>query len=119
MGRVWRAISDPAELAQWFPNRSADWKLTPGHMRSFGWDDGHGGVETFPVRVEMVDPPTYLSWSWGHESTTEAVTLVEWTLSARPDGGTTLHIRESGFAEERHRMDNTEGWDEETAQLVE
>jgi hypothetical protein len=37
----------------------------------------------------------------------------------RPDGGTTLRLRESGFLTDLHHRQNTEGWDEELGELRE
>ncbi len=111
--RVWLAISDATELAQWFPKK-AEWQLEPGGMGSFTWAED----EVFPIRVEKVEAPTHLAWSWGHESETEPVTLVEWWLTSRDDGGTTLRLRESGFVDPKHREGNVEGWTEELAELV-
>ena len=36
--RVWRAISDPTELAQWFPNESATLEVLPGGTGEFVWN---------------------------------------------------------------------------------
>ena len=115
--RVWRAISDPAELAQWFPNTSAEWELREQGEGRFTWTVD-GKVFTTTVRIEKLDPPTHLAFTWGHESDDDPTTLVEWTLTARDDGGTTMHVRESGFRTEQHRAGNVEGWDSETAELV-
>jgi uncharacterized protein YndB with AHSA1/START domain len=76
----------------------------------------------FPVRVEKVEPPTYLAYRWasafpGAELRENNSTLVEFTLS--PDGDKTrLRVVESGFAalagseELRSKAveDNTGGW---------
>jgi uncharacterized protein YndB with AHSA1/START domain len=86
--RVWRAISDPAELARWFPQR-ATWDLRPGGRGRFFWA-GHGNFE---IRVEAVDPPRYLAWRWGEGSVPTLddpaqTTLVEWWVEPAPAGGT-------------------------------
>jgi uncharacterized protein YndB with AHSA1/START domain len=117
--RVWRAITDADELAKWFPQR-ATWDLRPGGQGTFYWD-GHGD---FPIRVERVDPPRYLAWSWGLEAEQDLesahnVTLVEWWLEATEDGGTRLRLRESGFRRPEHRSENEQGWTEELAELIE
>lgn len=117
--RVWRAISDPAELARWFPQR-ATWDLRPGGEGTFWWD-GHG---SFPIRVEAVEPERYLAWRWGLEvdedpDVAESATLVEWWIVPRAEGGTTLRMRESGFRFESHRSENDQGWTEELGELVE
>ncbi|MFF1414335.1 SRPBCC domain-containing protein [Streptomyces sp. NPDC058289] len=76
----------------------------------------------FPVRVEKVDPPTYLAYRWasafpGQELREDNSTLVEFTLSREGDK-TRLRVVESGFAalagsEElrgKALKDNTGGW---------
>lgn len=116
--RVWKAISDPAEIAQWFGDR-AELDLRPGGDGRFTWEK-HG---SFAVRVEVVEPPKKLSWRWARNPGVAIddgeSTLVEWMLTQRPDGGTVLELRESGFAEEKHFEDNTAGWDSELAELSE
>ncbi len=76
----------------------------------------------FPVRVEKVDPPTYVAYRWvsaypGEELREENSTLVEFTLTQEGDK-TRLRVVESGFAalpgsEELRRSvitDHTGGW---------
>jgi uncharacterized protein YndB with AHSA1/START domain len=108
--RVWGAITDPAELSRWFPQR-AEWDLRPGGTGTFFWE----GYGSFPIEVVSVEEPGYLAWRWGMES--DEVTLVEWWLDERPDGGTTLRMRESGFTTPKHRAGNDEGWTEELGEL--
>ena len=117
--RVWRAISDPEELSRWFPHE-ARFEATPGYEGAFVWRE-HG---SFAVRVDEAVPPSRLVWSWVHETGVPfaeggVATTVVWTLTARPDGGTTLHLRESGFPSDERRQQNDGGWDEELAELVE
>jgi uncharacterized protein YndB with AHSA1/START domain len=116
--RVWKAISDPAELAQWFPD-SADLDLRVGGAGAFSWDK-HG---RYSVRVELVEPPKRISWRWAKDPDVVVddgpSTLVEWVLSERPGGGTILELRESGFVEDEHFKDNSGGWTAELAELQE
>ncbi|WP_214318224.1 SRPBCC domain-containing protein [Nonomuraea sediminis] len=78
----------------------------------------------FPVRVEKVEPPTYLAYRWasafpGQELSDDNSTLVEFTLTQEGDN-TRLRVVESGFAalagsEELRSQafkDNTGGWPE-------
>lgn len=56
----------------------------------------------FPVRVEKVEPPTYVAYRWasafpGQELRDDNSTLVEFTLTAEGDK-TRLRVVESGFA---------------------
>ena len=117
--RVWRAITDPEALARWFPDE-ADFQATPGNEGAFVWNQ-HG---SYAVHVDEADPPHRLVWRWVHKTGVPfaeggVATTVEWTLTARPDGGTTLHLRESGFPSDERRAENDGGWNHELAELVE
>ncbi|WP_431676678.1 SRPBCC domain-containing protein [Kitasatospora sp. KL5] len=76
----------------------------------------------FPVRVEKVEPQTYVAYRWasafpGEELREDNSTLIEFTLAQEGDG-TRLRVVESGFAalagSEELRLkavqDNTGGW---------
>ncbi|GHE24707.1 SRPBCC domain-containing protein [Kitasatospora indigofera] len=77
---------------------------------------------SFPVRVEKVQPPTYVAYRWasafpGEELREDNSTLVEFTLI--PEGGSTrLRVVESGFGQlaaseevrEKALNDNAGGW---------
>ncbi len=114
---VWSAITEPEELSKWFGHRT-ELDLRPGGEGAMIWDN-HG---RYAVRVEEVDPPRRLVWSWVHEPDVPfdevPSTRVEWSLTPREDGGTTLHLRESGFLTDLHHQQNTGGWDEELGELV-
>ena len=115
---VWRALTDPTELSGWFGDTT---ELNPkvGAEGWFGWES-HG---RFAMRVEEFNPPHRFAWRWVHEPETSVddapLTLVEWTLTARHDGGTTLHLRESGFQTEKHQRENDGGWTQELGELSE
>lgn len=114
--RVWRALTDQDELVRWFGDR-ADFKPEVGYEGWMEWD-GHGH---FPMLVEDVDPPRRLAVRWRNEPGEvlgDDATLVEWTLSPLPDGGTRLHLRESGFKEPVGRAGNAAGWLHELGELV-
>ena len=114
--RVWTAITDPGELGRWFGNE-AEVDLRPGGDAAMVWEQ-HG---RYAMRVEEVDPPHRLVWSWVHEPGVAfddaPATRVEWTLSPGSSGGTTLHLRETGFLTDLHRGQNDEGWDAELGEL--
>jgi uncharacterized protein YndB with AHSA1/START domain len=114
---VWQAISDPTEISQWF-DHDTDFEATPGYEGAFTWRE-HG---SFAMRVDEAVPPTRLVWSWVHEpgfpfAEGGPVTTVVWTLTPRPDGGTTLHLRETGFPSDIRRDENDDGWDSELGEL--
>jgi len=114
--RVWRAITDPAELSRWFPD-TAELDLRVGGSGRFTWKE----YGTAQVRVEAIDEPDYFAWSWADmgDPEKEAWTLVEWRLQPGKAGGTTLTVRESGFTRPEKRAENEGGWTSELAELVE
>ncbi|MFQ5678786.1 MAG: SRPBCC domain-containing protein [Gemmatimonadota bacterium] len=115
--RVWRALTDPEELARWFPDRVEGTDLAAGSEGWFWWED-HG---RYAFRLEAVEPPHRLVWRWAREKETPVdgatTTQVEWTLEPRAGGGTTLRLRESGFLRPEDREDNVKGWAAELAEL--
>lgn len=115
---VWKAITDPHQLARWFGDQ-AEVDLRPGGNAYMTWEN-HG---RYAMRIEEVDAPGGLVWSWVHEPGAAfedaPATRVEWRLRATADGGTTLHLRETGFLTDLHRGQNDEGWDAELGELSE
>lgn len=115
--RVWMAITDPSELAMWFGDE-AELDLRVGRDGAMTWEN-HGRYE---MRVEEVDAPRRLVWSWVGEGGVAfddaQTTRVEWELTTPEDGGTTLYLRESGFLNDHDRGQNDHGWDEELGELV-
>ncbi|MET7987971.1 MULTISPECIES: SRPBCC family protein [unclassified Streptomyces] len=59
--RVWRFVTDPGELAAWFPSR-AEIQLRPGGTITFSGDPN---MPESTGRVLAVDPPRHLSFEWG------------------------------------------------------
>jgi uncharacterized protein YndB with AHSA1/START domain len=72
--RVWRAVTDPQELARWFVVDEVPW--TPHEDEEF-----EAGGET--GRITELDPPRHLAWTWGRER-------YSFELSAENDDTTTL-----------------------------
>jgi uncharacterized protein YndB with AHSA1/START domain len=114
---VWRALTLGDELASWFPDGGA-FDLAPEAEGRFVWKE-HG---RYAVRVEVFEPPRRLAWRWAKDTEVDldagANTLVEFTLSERPGGGTVLELRESGFATPEHLESNTGGWRAELGELA-
>ncbi len=64
--RVWRAVTTPEHLGQWFPS-PVDVDLEPGgsmRFRAFEGDPAATGT------VEVVDPPHQLTFTWGTDRLT-------------------------------------------------
>lgn len=115
--RLWRAITDETELAQWF-GHEVRFEPVVGYEGAMIWRD-HG---SFALRVEAVEEPTRLVWSWVHENgvafADAPATTIEWTLSELEGGGSRLFLREHGFRSDLHHRQNTDGWNEELGELV-
>jgi uncharacterized protein YndB with AHSA1/START domain len=75
--KVWRAVTTPEHLAQWFPS-PVEVDLRPGGSMCFSAFEGApGGTGT----VEVVDPPRRLTFTWGTDRLT-------FELAASGDGTT-------------------------------
>lgn len=122
--RVWTLVAQPAFWV-------ADKASLPGTTAKEGETLIAKNPEygDFPVRVEKVQPPTYLAYRWasafpGEELRDDNSTLVEFTLTEEGDQ-TRLRVVESGFttiaATEELRgkavKDNSGGWTEELEAL--
>ena len=63
--RVWRAVTEPAELAPLVPQRDAAATLTPGGRLTFEFPGGE--MPTMQGEVIEVDPPRSLAFTWGDD----------------------------------------------------
>lgn len=117
--RVWKAISDPQEMRQWFGS-DAQFELVEGATGYFEWQQECEG--RFAMQVITVDAPHYLAWRWMQKQDVAfeklSSTLVEWKLKTTKNGGTLMIMIESGFAEAKQRQENIQGWQQELADLV-
>ncbi len=98
---VWRTVTEPDQIAQWFANR-VELSATPGGAGVFMFEDNDGNVvHTAPLVVETVDPPTRFSFRWCHPDGTDPKpgnsVLVEFTLVSEGRGRTRLRVAESGL----------------------
>jgi uncharacterized protein YndB with AHSA1/START domain len=62
--RVWRAVTEPSELAHWFPS-AVSGDMTPGGTLTFEFPGG----EMPPMEGEVIelDPPRTLAFTWGDD----------------------------------------------------
>ena len=102
--RVWRALTERELLAKWL--MTTDMKLAVGQSFTFktepmpGWD----GV----VNCEMKDIEQHkrIRYSW---ASLGLDTVVTWTLTPTPKGGTLLRLEQSGFPIEKGKLPFFEG----------
>jgi uncharacterized protein YndB with AHSA1/START domain len=119
--RVFRALTDPAELARWWTGiggiSTASFDLRPGgaYRLEFRMEKG----ETCAVRgvVREVDPPRRLVMSWFSPEFPNQETVVSFALEPRA-GGTRLKLRHTGLLEPGSCEAHEQGWIEALALLL-
>jgi uncharacterized protein YndB with AHSA1/START domain len=119
--KVWDAITTAEGLGTWFGHK-ATVDLRVGGVAQVTWD----GESTHELRIERLEPPRVLGWTWGIFGLPEddpRRTYVEFTLE--PDAsGTRLTVVETGFAQLPSDLHsgaypaNAEGWLRELDELV-
>jgi uncharacterized protein YndB with AHSA1/START domain len=121
--RVWRALTDPAELSAWF-KVTIEGKIAAGSEVQM--TSTHAGYEGQRFKVWFVEltPPRRLVWEWHpgavdptFDYSREAKTTVTFELEPS-GGGTKIILSETGFDEitlsRRAAVfnDNSQGWAE-------
>ncbi|HET7727420.1 MAG TPA: SRPBCC domain-containing protein [Candidatus Limnocylindrales bacterium] len=116
--RVWRAFMDPAEFRAWWGSAEpVTWEPGAGGWFAF---EGHG---RFAMQVERLEAPRYLAWRWSLEpgrpldESIEVVTT-EWFLEPTEDGGTNLHLLETGFRGPDNHRENSGGWERDVIPVL-
>lgn len=121
--RLWRALTDAAELSIWF-QVGIEGEIVPGNeVLMTARHAGHTG-ERFRVRFLEMTPPKRFVWEWypgavdgSVDYSLEARTTVTFTLEP-VEGGTRLKLEETGFdgvsLARRAKVygDNSRGWTE-------
>ena len=97
---VYRVITDPGEISQWFSD-AAELDPVPGGEGRLTFEDRASNQRmTVRLRVETAEPPYRFAFRWDYpegESPHERnAALVEFTLTSE-GGGTRLRVTESGF----------------------
>lgn len=98
---VWRAVSDPAELAHWFPSTIAVEELRVGGSMTFSFEEHD--LPPMQGSVTELDPPRLLGFSWGDDE-------LRFELAPSDDGAqTTLRFSVALDARDKAARDAT-GW---------
>ena len=98
---VWRTITEPDQITRWFADR-VELDAKPGGRGTLTFEDPSGAVvQTSPIVVEKVEPPTCFSFRWMHPEGEEPApgnsVLVEFTLAAQASDRTLLRVVETGL----------------------
>ena len=125
---VYRVITEPAQISQWFSD-AAELDPRPGGEGRLTFEDRATSQRmAVRLRVEAAEPPHRFAFRWDYpdgEQPHEAnAPLVEFTLAAE-GAGTRLRVTESGFtALQRPEQDKVtyidihdKGWDVHLASL--
>ncbi len=89
--RVWRAITDPEQVEQWF-SPGTSWKSSGSGVGAKLYVQGAGSAELYTQIMEVYDPPRRVAMR-----SLDTSNVVTWTL-VEEDGGTRVTVTESGFA---------------------
>lgn len=96
--KVWRAVTEEAHLAKWFPQKiEGQWKA--GAELRFEMEGGDG----FEGEVVQFDPPAVVEFMWGADRL---------RIEVRPDGDGTVLILTDTFAELGKAARDGAGWHE-------
>lgn len=103
--KVWRAITDPAELTHWFPQDLVG-TFGPGEKLRFAFRgeapvlDGKP-IPDFTGEVLEIDPPRVLAYTWGED-------ILRFTLT--PDGDGCLLVFTDTMADRGKSARDGAGW---------
>ncbi|WP_037906670.1 SRPBCC domain-containing protein [Actinacidiphila yeochonensis] len=100
--RVWALVSDPAELAHWFPFPEVTLDLVMGGAATFSGDRNAPGA-VVAGRVTALDPPRLLAYDWGGDELRFELT--------RLDGARTRLSFTDFLEAEDAAARNAAGWD--------
>lgn len=120
--RVWRALTNAKEFANWFGGFVFSGRFAPGARVSGTLTVPGHESRPFEITIERVEPERLFSFRWqpsaigpAAEPSSEPMTLVEFTLEGVADG-IQLTVAESGFdripllRRVRAIRDNERGW---------
>lgn len=96
--KVWKAVTAPEHLGQWFPS-PVEVDLRPGGEVRFGASGGEPGAAGV---VEAVDPPRRLAFTWGADRL---------TFELSPSGGGTMFVLTHAFDDRFGAASFATGWD--------
>jgi uncharacterized protein YndB with AHSA1/START domain len=101
--RVWRALTDAAELERWFP-LEARVEPGPGGSIWMSWKNEYAGES----KIVAWDPPRHLRVTWGGSDEAGAAQVTDYFIDVA-DGHVVLRVVTSGFPADASWDDWVEG----------
>ena len=97
--RVWRALTDEAQLSQWTLFQVSGFQPVVGHRFRLLSPTGPGWDGVITCEVLTVDAPHRIAYTWaGGPAGLEIETTVTWTLQEVSPGVTRLQLEQQGFS---------------------
>jgi uncharacterized protein YndB with AHSA1/START domain len=96
---VWRAITQPVELAHWFPSPEVSYEPRVGATIRLGGDPN---TEAYDATILAWEPPHRFAFEWGADE-------LRFTLASASDGGCRLELL-NVLAEANTAARNATGW---------
>jgi uncharacterized protein YndB with AHSA1/START domain len=118
---VWRTITEPDQIAQWFADR-VELEAKPGGRGTLAFENPGGATVTAPLVVEAVEAPARFAFRWSHPDGEDPgpgnSTLVEFLLISEGGERTRLRVIESGLEllswgdddKDRYAAEHRDGW---------
>ena len=111
---IFKAITDPEELTQWFPDKAVFQPSTGGKV-SFDFSEKQSekevGCKVRGTIVEFISNKK-ISYTWERTDTRSknSKTLVTWELEKIKDDGTKVNLKHTGFTTSDMAKEHDEGW---------
>jgi uncharacterized protein YndB with AHSA1/START domain len=111
---IFKAITDPEELTQWFPDQAVFEPSTGGKV-SFDFSEKQsekeGGCKVRGTIVEFISNKK-ISYTWERTDTESknSKTVVTWELEKIKDDGTRVNLKHTGFTSNDMAKEHDKGW---------
>ena len=112
---VFKAITDPKELTNWFPDQAILEPKVGGKMKFSFYKDSkstHRDMDYFPEgNVTEFIPDKKVSYTWEHPNIPDFQrTVVTWELQKIENNRTRLNLVHTGFKAGKMLKEHDEGW---------
>ena len=124
--RIFRALTDPAELVKWwgpsgFTTPQIEVELRVGGGYRFGMQPPDGELFNLAGEFLEIDPPSMLAYTfrWEEPDPDDRETVVRLSLETTAAGVTELSLSQGRFATEARWALHRDGWTDSFAKLSE